>query len=104
MISVLGTHQHADESLRKIRITAMIGRQCCDRPTVGCGAVRMRLFFLVRTAGIVLGETIDGSTSRNIWPAPFRLFLMRRPIFQEPDWKKKKRRNVELKSTLRKAS
>ena len=32
----------------------------CERPTVGCGAVRMRLFFLVRTAGIVLGETIDG--------------------------------------------
>jgi len=60
MISVLGTHQHADESLRKIRTTAMIGRQCCDRPTVGCGTVRMRLFFLVRTAGIVLGETIDG--------------------------------------------
>jgi len=60
MISVLGTHQHADESLRKIRTTAMIGRQCCERPTVGCGAVRMRLFFLVRTAGIVLGETIDG--------------------------------------------
>ena len=37
-------------------------------------------------------------TSQNISPAPFRLFLMRGESFKSTDWKKKKRRNIELGS------
>src|SRR5215469_9457349 len=41
------------------------------------------------------------STSQNILTALFRLFLRRGESFiiQEPDWKKKKRRNAELSRT-----
>src|SRR5215471_17598866 len=36
--------------------------------------------------------------SQNISPAPFRLSLRRGPSFKSTDWKKKKRRNIELGS------
>jgi len=37
-------------------------------------------------------------TSQNISPAPFRLSLRRGQSFKSTDWKKKKRRNIELGS------
>src|SRR5262245_40385945 len=37
-------------------------------------------------------------TSENISPAPFQLFLTRGQSFKSTDWKKKKRRNIELGS------
>src|SRR5215472_15957344 len=39
-------------------------------------------------------------TSQNISPAPFRLSLRRGQSFQTTDWKKKKRRNIELGRVL----